>query len=186
MTQWYFQCYAAHLPAAGKVAHFARSRSHRAGVERVMGFCTDDEYYEFMRFCPDFARMIVRSGIILIKYWFSVSDEEQKNRFHARNVDPTKRWKLSPMDMESRSRWVEYSKAKDELFKYTDIKEAPWYGVEADVKRRARLNCVHHLLARIGYEDLTPGPIEMPPRQSDIGYIRPPISSQTFVPECHD
>lgn len=184
-TQWYFQRYVAHLPAAGEMVLFDRSWYNRAGVERVMGFCTDEEYREFLRSCPEFERMLVRSGIILIKYWFSVSDEEQERRFQARIDDPTKRWKLSPMDLQSRSRWVEYSQAKDEMFKYTDIKQAPWWVVNSDDKKRARLNCISHLLSQIPYEDLTPEPIELPPRQKDIGYVRPPISDQTFVPEVY-
>ena len=182
-TQWYFQRYVAHLPAAGELVLFDRSWYNRAGVERVMGFCTDQEYREFLRSCPEFERMLVRSGIILIKYWFSVSDEEQEHRFQARLDDPTKRWKLSPMDLESRSRWIEYSRAKDEMFKYTDIKQAPWWVVNSDVKKRARLNCINHLLSMIPYQDLTPEPIELPPRQDDIGYVRPPMDDQTFVPE---
>ena len=182
-TQWYFQRYAPHLPAAGEMVLFDRSWYNRAGVERVMGFCTNEEYEEFLRSCPEFERMLIRSGIILVKYWFSVSDEEQERRFQARIVDPTKRWKLSPMDVESRSRWMEYSKAKDTMFAYTDIKQAPWYVVDADVKKRARLNCISHLLSLIPYEDLTPKPIELPPRQHNVGYVRPPITDQTFVPE---
>jgi polyphosphate kinase 2 len=184
-AQWYFQRYVAHLPASGEIVLFDRSWYNRAGVERVMGFCTDDEYREFLRSCPEFERMLVRSGVILIKYWFSVSDEEQEHRFQARIDDPTKRWKLSPMDLESRSRWVEYSRAKDEMFKYTDIKQAPWWVVNSDDKRRARLNCISHLLSMIPYEDLTPEPIKLPPRQDDVGYVRPPISDQTFVPEIY-
>jgi polyphosphate kinase 2 len=182
-SQWYFQRYVAHLPAAGEMVLFDRSWYNRAGVERVMGFCSDEAYREFLRSCPEFERMLVRSGIILIKYWFSVSDEEQERRFQARIVDPTKRWKLSPMDLESRSRWIEYSRAKDEMFKYTDIKQAPWYVVNADIKMHARLNCIRHLLSMIPYKDLTPEPIALPPRQDDIGYVRPPITDQTFVPE---
>jgi len=161
---------------------FDRSWYNRAGVERVMGFCTEEEYREFMTSCKEFERMLVRSGIILIKYWFSVSDEEQERRFAGRIVNPTKRWKLSPMDLESRKRWVEYSKAKDEMFVHTDIEEAPWYVVQADEKRRARLNCIKHLLTRIDYEDLTPAPVELPLRQEAGNYVRPPISDQTFVP----
>jgi len=184
-TQWYFQRYTAHLPAAGEMVLFARSWYNRAGVERVMGFCTEEEYREFLRSCPEFERMLIRSGIILIKYWFSVSDEEQEHRFQARLHDPTKRWKLSPMDLESRARWIEYSKAKDEMFSYTDIKQAPWYVVNADCKRRARLNCISHLLSLIPHKDLTPEPIELPPRQSDIGYVRPPMDAQTFIPEVY-
>ncbi len=182
-TQWYFQRYVPHLPAAGEMVLFDRSWYNRAGVERVMGFCTDEEYEEFLRSCPEFERMLVRSGIRLIKYWFSVSDEEQERRFQARIEDPTKRWKLSPMDMESRARWVEYSRAKDVMFAHTDIKQAPWYVVEADDKKRARLNCIHHLLSQIPYRDLTPPPIELPPRQENRGYVRPPIDDQTFVPD---
>lgn len=184
-TQWYFQRYVAHLPAAGEMVLFDRSWYNRAGVERVMGFCSDEQYREFLRSCPEFERMLVRSGIILIKYWFSVSDEEQERRFQARIHDRTKRWKLSPMDLESRKRWIEYSRAKDQMFHYTDIKQAPWYVVNADNKRLARLNCINHLLSTIPYQDLTPDPIELPPRQDDIGYIRPPITDQTFVPEVY-
>ena len=184
-TKWYFQRYVAHLPAGGEIVLFDRSWYNRAGVERVMGFCSDEEYHEFLRSCPEYERMLVRSGIILIKYWFSVSDEEQERRFQARIIDPTKRWKLSPMDLESRSQWIEYSRAKDEMFKYTDIKQAPWYVVEADNKKRARLNCIHHLLSLIDYKDLTPEPIQLPPRQDDTGYVRPPLSDQTFVPEVY-
>ena len=182
-TQWYFQRYVPHLPAAGEMVLFDRSWYNRAGVERVMGFCTDEEYLEFLRSCPEFERMLVRAGLILIKYWFSVSDEEQERRFRSRIDDPTKRWKLSPMDLELRRRWVEYSKAKDEMFAHTDIKQAPWYVVEADDKKRARLNCMRHLLSMIPYEDLTPAPFELPPRQEAKGYVRPPKSDQTFVPE---
>jgi polyphosphate kinase 2 len=184
-SQWYFQRYVAHLPAAGEMVLFDRSWYNRAGVERVMGFCTEDEYQEFMRSCPEFERMLVRSGITLIKYWFSVSDEEQERRFRARIEDPTKRWKLSPMDLQSRSRWVEYSMAKDEMFAHTDIKQVPWYVVNGDDKKRARLNVIHHLLSLIPYEDLTPEPIVLPPRQRDGGYVRPPITDQTFVPEVY-
>jgi polyphosphate kinase 2 (PPK2 family) len=150
-----------------------------------MGFCTEDEYWEFMRSCPEFEAMLIRSGIILIKYWFSVSDEEQEKRFMARLEDRTKRWKLSPMDVEARSRWVEYSKAKDVMMKYTDTKLSPWYVVDADVKKKARLNCITHLLSLIPYEDLTPERIELPPRQENEGYIRPPFDEQTFVPEIY-
>jgi polyphosphate kinase 2 len=182
-TQWYFQRYIPHLPAAGEMVLFDRSWYNRAGVERVMGFCTEDEYQEFMRTCPEFERMLARSGIILFKYWFSVSDEEQERRFRGRITDPTKRWKLSPMDLESRRRWLGYSKAKDEMFAHTDIKQAPWYVVDADVKKRARLNCIKHLLSMIPYKDLTPEPIELPPRQEAEGYVRPPMSDQTFVPD---
>lgn len=184
-TQWYFQRYVPHLPAIGEMVLLDRSWYNRAGVEHVMGFCTEDEYQEFLRTCPEFERMLIRSGIILIKYWFSVSDEEQERRFKARIEDRTKRWKLSPMDMESREKWVEYSEAKDEMFKYTDIKQAPWYVVPADNKKRARLNCISHLLSLIPYKDLTPKPIKLPPRQEREGYVRPPITDQTFVPEVY-
>jgi polyphosphate kinase 2 len=184
-TQWYFQRYIAHLPAAGELVLFDRSWYNRAGVERVMGFCSDDEYNEFLRSVPEFERMLIRSGIILIKYWFSVSDDEQERRFEARLKDPTKRWKLSPMDLQSRSKWVEYSKAKDVMFSYTDIKQAPWHVVNADCKMCARLNCMHHLLSVIPYEDLTPESIDLPPRQSNDNYIRPPKTDQTFVPDVY-
>ena len=184
-TQWYFQRYVPHLPAAGEIVLFDRSWYNRAGVERVMGFCTEEEYREFLRSCPEFERMLVRSGIILIKYWFSVSDQEQERRFQARIDDPTKRWKLSPMDVQSRERWVEYSMAKDAMFASTDIKQAPWYVVNADNKPRARLNCINHLLSMIPYEDLTPEPIVLPPRQGDGGYVRPPMDDQTFVPSVY-
>ena len=181
-TQWYFQRYVPHLPAAGEIVLFDRSWYNRAGVERVMGFCTEQEYMEFMHSCPEFERMLVRSGIVLIKYWFSVSDEEQERRFQGRIKDPTKRWKLSPMDLEARARWVDYSRAKDEMFKYTDIKQAPWYVVNADHKECARLNCIRHLLSMIPYKDLTPEPIKLPARDRSA-YVRPPITDQTFVPE---
>jgi polyphosphate kinase 2 len=184
-TQWYFQRYVAHLPAAGEMVLLDRSWYNRANVERVMGFCTDDEYQEFMRSCPEFERMLVRSGIQLIKYWFSVSDEEQERRFQNRIKDPTRRWKLSPMDLQSRKRWVEYSKAKDTMFAHTDIKQAPWSVVNADVKKHARLNCIKHLLSLIPYQDLTPPAIELPPRQEAQGYVRPPLTDQNFVPEVH-
>lgn len=182
-TQWYFQRYSPHLPAAGEMVLFDRSWYNRAGVERVMGFCTNSQYEEFLRSCPEFERMLIRGGIQLIKYWFSVSDEEQEQRFQARLNDPMKRWKLSPMDLKSRELWVEYSKAKDRMFATTDIKQSPWYVVNADSKRKARLNCISHLLSQIPYEDLTPEPIKLPPRQKDSGYVRPPLSDQNFVPE---
>ena len=182
-TQWYFQRYVAHFPAAGEMVFFDRSWYNRAGVERVMGFCTEDEYRDFLRSCPEFERMLVRSGIVLIKYWFSVSDREQERRFQGRIEDPTKRWKLSPMDLESRARWVEYSRAKDEMFQFTDIKQAPWYVVNADNKKRARLNVISHLLSLIPYQDLTPDPIVLPVREPDRGYVRPPMGDQTFIPE---
>ena len=183
-TQWYFQRYAAHLPAAGEMVIMDRSWYNRAGVERVMGFCTDDEYQEFMRSCPEFERMLKRSGIILIKYWFSVSDKEQERRFQARLKEPTKRWKLSPMDLESRKKWMEYSRAKDVMFAHTDIKQAPWYVVNSDVKKHARLNCITHMLKLIPYEDLTPRHIDLSDRPKDSrGYVRPPMEDQEFVPE---
>ena len=184
-SQWYFQRYVPHLPAAGEMVLFDRSWYNRAGVERVMGFCNDEEYNEFLRSCPEFERMLVRSGIIVIKYWFSVSDEEQEKRFQSRLEEPHKRWKLSPMDLESRSRWIEYSKTKDRMFAHTDIKQAPWYVVNSDIKKHARLNCIAHLLSLIPYEDLTPEPIELPKREDSSGYVRPPISDQTFVPEIY-
>jgi polyphosphate kinase 2 len=184
-SQWYFQRYVAHLPAAGEMVLFDRSWYNRAGVERVMGFCTDDEYLEFLRSCPEFERMLIRSGVMIVKYWFSVSDDEQERRFQARIDDPTKRWKLSPMDLQSRARWVEYSMAKDKMFAHTDIKQAPWYVVIGDDKKRARLNVVRHFLSLIQYEDLTPEPIVLPPRQPDSGYVRPPLTDQTFVPEVY-
>ena len=183
--QWYFQRYAQHLPSAGEMVLFDRSWYNRAGVERVMGFCTDDEYRDFMRTCPEFERMLVRSGVKLIKYWFSVSDEEQERRFRVRNTDPVRRWKLSPMDMASRSRWVDYSRAKDAMFMYTDTEKVPWYVVDANIKRHARLNCISHLLSLIDYQNLTPEPIELPPRQLDPGYKRPPITSQKWVPAIY-
>jgi len=184
-TQWYFQRYAEHLPAAGEMVLFDRSWYNRAGVERVMGFCTEEEVQEFFRSCPEFERMLVRSGIILIKYWFSVSDEEQERRFQARIGDPTRHWKLSPMDLNARSKWVEYSRAKDDMFAHTDYKQAPWHVVPADDKRRARLNCIRHLLGMIPYKDLTPPPIALPPRQKEGDYVRPPITDQTFVPDYY-
>ena len=184
-TQWYFQRYVAHLPAAGEMVLFDRSWYNRAGVERVMEFCTEKEYREFLRSCPEFERMLLRSGIRLVKYWFSVSDEEQERRFRSRLAQSHKRWKLSPMDLESRRRWADYSRAKDEMFAHTDIPEAPWYVVDADVKRHARLNCIRHLLGMISYEDLTPTPIELPPRAAAGDYVRPPITDQTFVPAVY-
>jgi len=181
-SQWYFQRYAAHLPAAGEMVLFDRSWYNRAGVERVMGFCTEAEVQDFFNACPAFERMLIHSGIILVKYWFSVSDEEQEKRFQARIEDPTKRWKLSPMDLESRRKWVDFSKAKDDMFAHTDNKQSPWHVVDADDKKRARLNCIRHLLSLIPYKDLTPKPIKLPPRDKSKRYVRPPISEQTFVP----
>ena len=182
-TSWYFQRYVAHLPAAGEMVLFDRSWYNRVGVEHVMGFCTEFEYQECLRSCPEFERMLVRSGIILIKYWFSVSDEQQETRFQRRMEDRTRSWKLSPMDIEARSRWVEYSKAKDEMFKHTDIKQAPWFVVKADSKKCARLNCITHLLSTIPYKDLTPTPPTLPERPPAGAYVRPPIEDQTFVTE---
>ena len=184
-TQWWFQKYVAHLPAAGEIVLFDRSWYNRALVEPVMGFCTDEQYKEFLRSGPQFERMLVRSGIILLKYWFSVSDEEQESRFQARVDTPYKRWKLSPMDLEDRRRWVEYSKAKDRMFEHTDIKQAPWYVVNSDDKKRARLNTITHILSQIPYEDITPPHIELPPREENVGYIRPPMNEQTFVPDLY-
>lgn len=184
-TQWYFQRYVPHLPAAGEIVLFDRSWYNRAGVERVMGFCTDEEYWDFLRACPNFEKMLTHSGIILIKYWFSVSEKEQEKRFKSRIKNPTKRWKLSPMDLESRKMYVEFSKAKDEMFAYTDTKICPWYVVEADNKKTSRLNCIHHLLSKIPYEDLTPGPVELPPRTDSKGYIRPPQTELTYVPQVY-
>ncbi len=184
-NQWYFQRYVAYLPAAGEMVLFDRSWYNRPGVERVMGFCTTEQAEDFFRSCPEFERMLIRSGIILLKYYFSVSDEEQEKRFQARINDITRRWKLSPMDLASRSKWVEYSKAKDEMFRYTDTKQSPWFVVNADDKKKARLNCIRHLLSMIPYEDLTPEPIVLPPRQVDEGYVRPPITDQTFIPDYY-
>ncbi|HZY51727.1 MAG TPA: polyphosphate kinase 2 [Reyranella sp.] len=183
--QWYFQRYAANLPAKGEIVLFDRSWYNRAGVERVMGFCTDAEYEEFLRSVPLFEEMLVRSGITLVKFWFSVNDEEQEKRFQERVRNPFKRWKLSPMDLESRKRWVEYSKAKDTMFEHTDRKVTPWFVVNADSKKRARLNCIRHLLDQIPYHDMKPVEIEIPPRQSDDGYKRPKQSTQRFVREVY-
>ena len=184
-SEWYFQRYVEHLPSAGEMVLFDRSWYNRPGVERVMGFCTEDEVWEFFRTCPEFERMLIRSGIILLKYWFSVSDDEQEKRFQARLKDPLKVWKLSPMDVESRMRWVEYSQAKDEMFSYTDTKDSPWWVVNADDKRRARLNMIHHLLGQIAYKDITHKDLKLAERPPDKGYVRPPIGSQTFVPETY-
>ena len=184
-TQWYFQRYVPHLPAAGEMVLFDRSWYNRAGVERVMGFCTEDQVQEFFRTAPEFERMLLRSGVILIKYWFSVSDEVQEKRFKARIDDPTKRWKLSSMDLKSRDKWEGYSKAKDDMFLYTDTKHCPWYVVNADDKKRARLNCISHLLSIIEYKDLTPKAFKLPKRKEAKGYVRPPITDQTFVPEIY-
>ncbi len=182
-TQWYFQRYVSHLPAAGEIVLFDRSWYNRAGVERVMGFCSDEEYWEFMRTCPEFERMLVSDGVLLRKYWFSVSDHEQERRFQRRSSDPTRRWKLSPMDLESRDMWEEYSRAKDEMFRYTHTPEAPWYTVEADQKRRARLNCISHVVDSIEYEDVLPGPIELKARPKQKDYERPPRDANTIILE---
>jgi polyphosphate kinase 2 len=184
-TQWWFQRYVAQLPAGGEMVLFDRSWYNRAIVEPVMSFCSQEQYEEFLRTCPEFERMLIRSGITLIKYWFSVSDEEQERRFQARNTDPTRRWKLSSMDLESRTRWVDFSKAKDRMFAVTDTKHAPWYVVDADIKRHARLNCIAHLLSMIPYQDLTEPPLELPPLPDTSVYVRPPITDQTFIPEIY-
>lgn len=180
-TQWYFQRYVQHLPAKGEIVLFDRSWYNRAGVERVMGFCTDDEYWEFLRATPEFERMLIRSGITLIKYWFSVSDEIQEQRFQERIDDPTKTWKISPMDLEARARWVDYSKAKDIMFQHTDTKHSPWFVVDADIKRNARINCITHLLSQFDYKEVKKPDIVLPERQRNEGYVRPPIDEQTFV-----
>jgi polyphosphate kinase len=182
-SQWYFQRYVAHLPAAGEIALFDRSWYNRAGVERVMGFCSDEEYHEFFRTCPEFERMLIRSGIVLIKYWFSVSADEQERRFQRRLKRVTKHWKLSPMDVEARQHWVAYSQAKDTMFSYTDTKQSPWFVVNADDKRRARLNTISHLLSVIPYQDVIPRVVDLPPRDDLGSYVRPPLYEQTFVPE---
>ncbi|MBV8887270.1 MAG: polyphosphate kinase 2 [Chroococcidiopsidaceae cyanobacterium CP_BM_RX_35] len=184
-TEWYFQRYVSHLPAAGEIVCFDRSWYNRAGVEHVMGFCTDEQYREFMQTCPEFERMLVRSGIILLKYWFSVSDDEQERRFQSRTTDPARRWKLSPMDLESRDRWVEYSQAKDTMFAHTNIPEAPWFTVEADDKKCARLNCIGHFLSKIPYVDMTPEPLVLPPRKPACDYVRSPHNEQFFVPQVY-
>jgi polyphosphate kinase 2 len=182
-SQWYFQRYVSELPSGGEITLFDRSWYNRAGVEKVMGYCTNEEYEEFLRSCPEFERMLIRSGIILIKYWFSISDKEQENRFQDRIKDPTKRWKISQMDIESRDKWVEYSMAKDKMFSYTDTRQSPWYVVPADDKRRARLNCIDHFLSLIPYKDLTAKTIKLPPLKHEVAYVRPPITEQNFVPE---
>jgi len=182
-SQWYFQRYVSQLPSGGEIVLFDRSWYNRAGVENVMGYCSNTEYNEFLRACPEFEMMLVRSGIILIKYWFSVSNKEQEARFQERIQNPLKRWKISPMDVESRTKWVEYSHAKDKMFLYTDTKKSPWYVVEADDKKRARLNCLSHLLTKIAYKDLTPKPFKLPNRKPDEHYVRPPKQEQHFVPK---
>jgi polyphosphate kinase 2 len=183
-TQWYFQRYVEELPAAGEIVIFDRSWYNRAGVERVMGFCTEEQVQEFFRDCPEFERMLIRSGITLIKYWFSVSDEEQDRRFQQRIDDPMKSWKFSQMDLDGRDLWEDYSHAKDEMFEYTDTKDSPWWVVNGDDKKRARLNVTAHLLSTIPYEDVLPKPFKLPPRKpASKAYVRPPVDSQTFVPE---
>ncbi len=182
-SQWYFQRYVTHLPAAGEIVLFDRSWYNRAGVERVMGFCSEEEYWEFLKSVPEFEEMLIRSGITLIKYWFSVSNEEQERRFKDRIEDPTKRWKLSDMDLEARTKWVDYSKAKDIMFQYTDTEKAPWYVIESDYKRNARINCISHLLSQFDYKYKVPKKIKLPERQENSGYVRPPISDQKFVPD---
>ncbi len=185
-TQWYFQRYVAHLPAAGEIVLLDRSWYNRAGVEHVMGFCSDEEYWEFLRACPEFERLLVRSGVHLIKYWLSVSDDEQERRFQQRAGNPAKLWKLSPMDLLSRDHWVEYSKAKDVMMEYTDIPEARWYQIDADDKRRAHLNCMRHLLGLFPYQDALPEPINLKPRaEADERYVRPPREAHVLVPNWY-
>jgi len=184
-SQWYFQRYVAHLPAAGEMVLFDRSWYNRAGVERVMGFATGEEYEDFVRACPRFEELLLNAGIILVKYWLSISEEEQERRFEARIADPAKRWKLSPMDLEARARWVDYAEAKDEMFAYTDTRHSPWYVVDAEDKRSARLNVIGHLLSLIPYGPVPRTPLELPPRQRRA-YVRPPIDSQTFVPRRYE
>ena len=182
-TSWYFQRYVSYLPAGGEVVLFDRSWYNRAGVERVMGFCTPTEYRRFLHQCPIFERLLVEDGILLRKYWFSVSDDEQERRFRARLDDPMRRWKLSPMDLESITRWEDYSRAKDEMMVHTDIPEAPWNVVDSSDKRRARLNMIAHLLSTVPYYDVERLPLELPPRPDATGYVRMPMDSQTFVPD---
>lgn len=182
-TQWYFQRYIARLPAGGEIVLFDRSWYNRAGVERVLGFCTPQEYQLFLRQCPIFERLLIEDGIILLKYWFSVSDEEQERRFHKRIDDPVRRWKLSETDLSARTRWVDYSRAKDDMLIHTDIPEAPWFVVEADDKRRARINCIAHVLSMVPWEPKREPKIEIPDRQSDDGYVRPPRDVYTYVPD---
>jgi polyphosphate kinase 2 len=184
-TQWYFQRYVAHLPAAGEIVLFDRSWYNRAGVERVMGFCSDDEYEEFFRSVPEFEKMLVRSGIKLIKYWFSITDDEQHLRFLGRIHDPLKQWKLSPMDLESRRRWEEYTKAKEIMLERTHIPEAPWWVVQAVDKKKARLNCITHLLDQFPYEEVPHPAIELPERVRNADYLRRPTPDSMIVPERH-
>jgi len=182
-SQWYFQRYVSHLPAAGEMVLFDRSWYNRAGVEHVMGFCSDEEYAEFLRSVPEYEKMLIRSGLIVIKYWFSVSDDEQERRFRGRIEDRTKRWKLSPMDLESRKRWFDYSRAKDAMFLHTDIPESPWWVVNSDDKKRARLNVIAHLLSMIPYHEVEQPVLKLPRRQKpETNYVRPPIESQRWVP----
>lgn len=182
-TQWYFQRYVAHLPAGGEIVLFDRSWYNRAGVERVMGFCTDAEYEEFFRSVPDFERMLVRSGVILVKYWFSITDAEQAFRFQMRIHDPLKQWKLSPMDIEARSRWEDYTRAKEVMLQRTHIPEAPWWVVEAVDKKRARLNCISHLLTQVPYQEIIHQPVSLPPRVHHPDYQRHPVPPELYVPE---
>ncbi len=184
-TQWYFQRYVPHLPAGGEIVLFDRSWYNRAGVERVMGFCTDDEYEEFFRTVPEFEKMLVRSGIVLIKYWFSITDDEQHLRFKMRILDPLKQWKLSPMDLESRRRWEQYTKAKEIMIERTHIPEARWWVVEAVDKKRARLNCIHHLLSQIPYRELPHEPVTLPARVHNPDYSRAPLPDDLYVPEVY-
>jgi polyphosphate kinase len=183
-TEWYFQRYAAHLPAGGELVLFDRSWYNRAGVEKVMGFCTPAEHERFLRQAPVFERMLIEDGMFLVKYWFSVSDREQEKRFKARQTDPLKQWKLSPIDLEAQRRWVDYSKAKDEMFARTDLPDTPWHVVESDLKRNARINCIAHLLTQVPYEREEIPPIKLPRRQSDKGYVRPPRDSNRYVPDA--
>lgn len=185
-TEWYFKRYVAHLPAGGEIVLFDRSWYNRGGVEKVMGFCSDQEYLQFMKDCPEFENLLIRSGIILIKYWFSVSDAVQESRFQERAQDPIKRWKLSPMDIKARDLWVEYSKAKDYMFEMTSTKTSPWYVVNADNKKSARLNCIHHLLNQIPYEEIKTHPFTLPERRTQpSNYVRPSMDTQNFVPNIY-
>lgn len=185
-TQWYFQRYVAHLPAAGEIVLFDRSWYNRAGVEKVMGYCTEEEYNEFLRACPEFEKMLVNSNVILLKYWFSISDEEQEKRFKQRIENPLKRWKFSEMDLRSREKWAEYSRAKDMMFYYTDTRQCPWFVVNADSKRKSRLNCISHLLSKIPYKWKMEEPIKLPPlEKEDSNYERPPLNEQNWVPEVY-
>jgi polyphosphate kinase 2 len=184
-SQWYFQRYVAHLPAAGEMVLFDRSWYNRAGVERVMGFCTEKEYWEFIRSVPEFERMLIRSGIQIVKYWFSVSDEEQERRFRARLDNPAKRWKFSEMDISARSRWTAFARAKDIMMEHTSIPEAPWWVVDSDHKRSAHLNTISHLLSQVAYEEITYPEVELPSRVVDAGYQRPPFDHQNWIPQLY-